>query len=525
MRAARLVLIAGLITCVAPAARAQEGDARPAFDRAADAAVLDLAEPSARDALAASLEDAGRNWGELARALELLEGGEREAAVWLVNGAPHLDRLEMTAETLVEHVRYAFRARAEMPHAVPDDMFRPYILTYRIEEEPVEPWRRELYDRYGPLAKAAGGVRDAAGAVNRDLAKRLTERDREFFGPRQSPLLTLRSGSGTEAEIAILACAIMKAIGIPSRQASVAALGSEPEGASWIEIFDGDGWLPLYPLEPEALGDFGRIERGRPENVTVVATRSAFESLLVTERYTDTGAVELSFVADGEAAAGYEHFSVSVLNRGALVPLDDLEAVADDDGRFEATLGDGRYVLLAGARDAAGDPFVRMREIQVEPGGRYVVAFDVTPGGRDEGLDPDLARAVGEVIEAVVLFDLGSEPDVRMLPLIAGALARRSTNVSTRYVSVGTPTGSAPLAEEILPPGSDVLTLRPGEASYTEPGGRTLAVPAESDGLPVVALFDRRTGARVFTHAGYDLNIDRRLSEAIDACLRGPTEE
>lgn len=522
MGAGRLFAIAIVFAAcaVSAPATASEIDGDPLFDPAADLEVLELADPAERAALASSLEDAGRNWGELARALELLQGEERAAAVWLVNGAPHLDRLEMTSETLVEHVRYAFRARDEMPYAIPDDKFRPYILTYRIEEEPVDPWRRELYDRYGQLAVTAGGITEAARAVNLDLAERVSEREREFFGPRQSPLMTLRSGSGTEAEIAILACAIMKAVGIPSRQASIRALGSESDGANWVEIFEGKAWVPLYPLEPGAFGDFGHIERDHPENVTVVATRSAFESVLVTENYTDTGVVEFSFVEDGEAAAGYEHFSVSVLNRGALVPLDALEAVADEDGRFEATLGDGRYVLLAGVRDALGNPFVRMREMKVGPGGRHVVAFDVTPGDREAGLDPELARSMGEVLEAVVLFDLGSEPDVRMLPLIAGALARRSANVVARYVSIGAPVEGSVSPGEILPPGASVVALEAGETSYTVPGGRTIAIPAGSGDRPVVAVFDRETGAQVLTHAGFDLNIDRRLSEAIDAHLK-----
>jgi len=516
---ARLSITVAIFAVCAASAPAYGGEAS-LFDPVADRAVLDLADPSQRDELASTLEDAGRNWGELVRALELLEDEERDAAVWLLNGAPHLDRLEMTAETLVEHVRYAFRAREEMPYAIPDDKFRPYILTYRIEEEPVDPWRKELYDRYGPLATAAGGITEAARAVNLDLADRVSEREREFFGPRQSPLLTLGSGSGTEAEIAILACAVMKAIGIPSRQASVRALGSEPEGASWVEIFDGTAWLPLYPLEPGALGDFGRLERGHPENVTVVATRSAFESVLVTEDYTETGVIDFSFVADGEPAAGYEHFSVSVLNRGALVPLDALDAAADEDGRFEAVLGNGRYVLLAGVRDADGNPFVRMREIAVEPGGRHVVAFDVTPGDRSEGLDPELARSIGEVLEAVVLFDLANEPDVRMLPLIAGALARRSANVAARYVSIGEAGDGETKLDGILPTDAPVTALPAGETSYETPGGGAIAVPMDSDDRPVVVVFDRETGARVLTHAGYDLNIDRRLSEAIDAHLK-----
>jgi hypothetical protein len=514
------VTVLAVLAIAAAAAPEEPGAAEGSlFDPAASAELLELVDPPDRDALSSALEDAGRNWSELAQAVRTLEGEERAAAVWLLDGAPHLDRLEMTAETLIEHVRYAFRARDEMPYAIPEDKFRPYILTYRIEEEPVEPWRRELFDLYGPVAEGEGEIVAAARAVNRDLAGRVSERDREFFGPRQSPLLTLRSGSGTEAEIAILACAAMKAIGIPSRQASVRALGAESGGASWIEILDGESWLPLYPLEPDAFGDFGHAERDHPDNVTVVATRSAFEQVLVTEEYTETGVIDVSFVADGKPAAEFEHFSISVLNRGALVPLDALEAVADEDGRFSATLGDGRYVVLAGARDASGNPFVTLREVDLEPGEARVVAFDVTPEGR-VGLDPAVARSVGRVLEAVVLLDLRREPDVRMLPLIAGALSRRSENVAASYVSLGTPPEGLEEAVKALPRGASVVALGAEAMSYTSPGGAVVEVPDDPSEQPLVALFDLDTEAAVMIHRGYDLNIDRKLSDAIDARLQ-----
>jgi hypothetical protein len=271
------------------------------------------------------------------------------------------------------------------------------------------------------------------------------------------------------------------------------------------------------------LGDFGRVERDRPENVTVVATRSAFERVLVTEEYTETGVIDLSFVAGGEPAGGYEHFSVSVLNRGALVPLDALEAEADDAGRFRATVGDGRYVVLAGVRDAAGNPSVTMRDVVVGPGARRVIAFDVTPEAGDLRLDPEEARSLGEVIEAVVLFDLGNEPDVRMLPLIAGALSPRSANVAATYVSVGSSEEETAPIEELLPPGASTVRLGGGEPSYVTQRGAVIDVPA-SGGSPVVALFESESGTEILTVSGYDLNIDRRLSDAIDGHLTELTQ-
>jgi len=469
------------------------------FDPETSAWALELAADDARTEFAASLEDAGRNWTELAAAVSSLEGEEREAAVWLINGMPHLDRLEMTSRTLVEHVSFAHRSRDEMPYPVPEEMFRPYILTYRIEEEPVEPWRRELFELFAPIAEREGTVKSTARAINAELAGMVEEREREFFGPRQSPILTLRSGRGTEAEISILACAAMKAVGIPSRQTRIRAFGEEDGGTSWIEVFDGEVWLPLYPLEPEAFGDPAHLERDHAGNVTAVASRSAFEHVLVTESYTETGTVAISFVSAGEPAGGFEHFAVSVWNEGALVPLDELEAVADDEGRFSAVVGEGTYVVQAGVRDGRGNPFVMMRETVIAAGETTFVAFDVTLEGRGAGPDRVLADGLGQVLGALVVHDVEGEPSRRMLPLIRGTLDRREANVAVTYL--------------VVDDAGDVRT----EEALSVLGGAGLG---ESDGeLPVVHLYELATNEVILHQEGYDLNIGRALEIAVDARL------
>ena len=100
-----ICLVAAVAWTHAASGQAAGGAAEGLFDPSADGAVLELAPEAERDALASSLADAGRNWVELARALTALEEGERASCAWLVNHMPHLDRIEMKAETLIEHVR------------------------------------------------------------------------------------------------------------------------------------------------------------------------------------------------------------------------------------------------------------------------------------------------------------------------------------------------------------------------------------------------------------------------------------
>jgi hypothetical protein len=520
-----LALLVALLLTAASAAPVSSGapdDGFDLFDADANRDLLQLVGEEERDDLSASLEDAGRNWSELASAIRDLADDQREAAVWLINRMPHLDRLEMTSEILKEHVVYAFSVREEMPYEVPDDMFRPYVLTYRVEEEPVERWRRALYERFAERALVAGDVRSAARAINGELSGLLEERDREFFGPRQGPLFTLASGKGTESEISILTSAALKAVGIPSREARVRALGEQEGGASWVEVFDGELWIPLYPLAPEAFADFGHVEREHAHNVTVVSTRSAFERSLVTENYTDAGTLELTFLREGAPAPRYEHFSIGVLNRGSIVPLDELEAQADDQGEFAATLGEGRYVLVAGVRDGLGNPFIMMSEVALAPGETRVVAFDVTD--RDRAGTPDLAmrEKLGPVLTAWVGFDLDSEPSVRMLPLILRALRSRAANVRSSFQYLGSDRQRLEEALPLLGAETQVTTLAPGDVGhYPDEDGDAVTIGPGGAPLPVVRIHARSGGTLVFESTGYDLNIDRAIVAAIDGYLAG----
>lgn len=518
-RAAVALALAGL--CAATAfGGGPPGTDPECFDPTRDGDVLALVSAESRTALEESLQDAGRNWTELAEAVGSLDGEQRESCVWLINTMPHLDRLEMTAATLTEHVVYAYRTLEDMPYDVPEDKFRPYILTYRIEQEPVEAWRASLFERFAPVAERERSAEGTARAINEELAAAVTKREREFFGPRQPPLFTLASGRGTEAEISILACAAMKAVGIPSRQVSVPALGSEEGGASWVEVFTGERWLPLYPLEPEAFGDFGHIEEEHWRNVTIAVTQSAFERVLVTEDYTETGTIELSFVTGGRPAAGFEHFAVSVLNRGALAPLDELEAVADDSGRFSAVVGNGRYVVQAGIRDKDGNSFVMMEDVILVPGATRALAFDVSPGGRERRLDPEELKEFEGAVAVWVAFDLESEPCRRMLPLIASALRRRAGQIDATFAYMGTDPDNADDARGILGSSAMIRVLRdPSEWYYLdERGGRHPIGPGAAE-LPVVRVYRRHGGDLILHSEGYDLNIERRMSDGIDDYL------
>jgi peroxiredoxin len=343
-----------------------------------DSSLLALAPDSLRPAFAEALADAGQNWFELAFAVATVQPDRRAEAVWLINSMPHLDRLEMTRAVLIEHIEYALIGMTAFKYRAPDSLFRDYILTYRISDEPVTAWRKLLHTRFARAVRKSKTPADAARIVNRWLAGHIRPVKRGFFGPMKSPELVLSSGSGTNEEIAVLAAAILKSIGVPSRRVKVPWLGAQDNDASWLEVHSEGRWLPCYPLEPTAFGDFRWLEREHRNNITVAVATSAFDQQLVTQNYTAGARVRIRMAASGVPLPGFEGFAVSVFNAGAWRPLDELNTITDSLGTFDCFLGDGHYLLVAGQRDPRGDPYVVTRELEVKPYAAVDITLDLT---------------------------------------------------------------------------------------------------------------------------------------------------
>lgn len=343
-----------------------------------DSFLLALAPDSLRPAFGEALADAGQNWHEPAFAVATAQPDRRDEVIWLINSMPHLDRLEVTRSVLLEHVEYAHIGMTAFKYRAPDSLFRDYILAYRISDEPVTAWRKLLYDRFAPMVEKAETSADAARIVNRWLAGNVRSAKRGFFGPMKSPELVLSSGSGTNEEIAVLAAAILKSIGVPSRRVKVPWLGAQDSDASWLEVYSEGKWLPCYPLEPRAFGNFGWLEREHDDNVTVAVATSAFEQQLVTPSYTAGAQVRVRLNASGRPLTEFGNFAFSVFNAGAWRPLDELNTVTDSSGTFDCFLGNGHYLLVAGQRDPRGNPYLVTRELEVEPHRTQDITLDLT---------------------------------------------------------------------------------------------------------------------------------------------------
>lgn len=298
------------------------------------------------------------NLAETARAVQAappaLAGQVRE---FLTRTDPK-DLLAVTAPEAAADAELALAARDQaraMGLTYDEETFQTQVAAGRIEYEPFSFWRKEL----APLArKLRGASLDETARGVAALVQGLPAVPPSFLGPRLRPQDAARAGFVTgPADRAILACALLRAAGIPARFL---------EEWGMVEYFDGTKHRPLHPEKP-----------GRPGDREATALSRAY--------YADRGGLSLRLLQDGQPLSDREapYFRAFTLSR--FNPQGFFEALEHGvDGRYdqearryEVQVPPGRYWIFAARRNGSGEPHVRMVPVDIPPGGE-ALALDVS---------------------------------------------------------------------------------------------------------------------------------------------------
>ena len=495
------------------------------------------------DSLMNALKDAGTNWVSLAKAIVSVDGKKQEDLLWQIMQMPHLDRLEATPEILLEHLEYAYMATTAFAYKVPDDMFRQYILVYRIGDEPLTLWRKMIFERFKDMA--GNTPTETAKNVNEWVFDNVKERYRGIYGPRQAPDQVLGIGLGSSTDIANLTTAILKALGVPARSARCSYFGEQSGGASWVEIYDGETWVPLYPDDPDSFGDFGKFEKENPHNVTVVATTNAFSALQITSNYTKTGAIELNFFRHGLKQKDFEHYTIAVYNDGGWIPLDDLgfdleesRMSTGDEAASQHILGDGTYLVEAGVRVKDGSVYVFTKQIELKAGDVVPLDIILDPPIGDLDRKDLVARELDELPEwelpafdregifnsklayiskysVIAIFDLHGEPCQRMIPTLTSLKNFKKAKIKVWGIHAG-PVDEAELRKFIDENGIDFPIILDESGKVSEAFGlnRRKDDDKHFNSLPSILLLYKGMDLLLWQE-GYELGIAGYIQDMV----------
>ncbi len=181
---------------------------------------------------------------------------EREAMQFLYAYMPYSDLADYTPDFFLDQVRYAFTAREQMPwgKAIPEDIFRHFVLVYRVNNENLDTARMAFYHALKERVQDMT-MEQAALEVNHWCHEHVAYRAAD--SRTSAPLATMRTSLGRCGEESTFAVTALRSVGIPARQCYTPRWAHCDDNHAWVEVWvanpDGNGgeWKFLGACEPD----------------------------------------------------------------------------------------------------------------------------------------------------------------------------------------------------------------------------------------------------------------------------------
>lgn len=222
--------------------------------------------------------------------------------------------------------------------------YENYVLTPRVEYEPLSFWRPLLQKKFGK--QDLRNREKTLHKINRFVAA-LPEMERGFFGPVMTPEQVMRAGRGTDKAKRIFTCAALRSTGIPSRY--------NPE-YNFVEYLSKDSWKPLFPDHPQQLG----------------RSNSTAESK---NYFGPSARVDINFVFNSTKLTGkglqyFKDFSIAEYTKKGyyrVLKHSIRGSFPSNSTKCRIYLPAGQYWLFAGKRNTYGEPTVTAHKFRARP--------------------------------------------------------------------------------------------------------------------------------------------------------------
>ncbi|MDR0969210.1 MAG: transglutaminase domain-containing protein [Lentimicrobiaceae bacterium] len=181
---------------------------------------------------------------------------EREALEFLYAYMPYSDLADYDGAYFLDQVRYAFKARDYFSwgKTIPEDIFRHFVLVYRVNNENLDTARRVIFNEIKDRVKDLS-MYDAALEVNHWCHEKVTYRPSD--GRTSSSLATIKTAFGRCGEESTFTVTAMRAVGIPARQCYTPRWAHTDDNHAWVEVWVDGKWYFMGACEPDAALNMG----------------------------------------------------------------------------------------------------------------------------------------------------------------------------------------------------------------------------------------------------------------------------
>lgn len=290
--------------------------------------------------------------------LDTLSCMEREAMEFLYAYMPLSDLADYEPSFYLQQVRYAFKAREEMAWGkdIPEDVFRHFVLVYRVNNENLDTARmvfyRELKERVQGMT-----MEEAALEVNHWCHEHVAYRASD--SRTSAPLATMKTSLGRCGEESTFTVTALRAVGIPARQCYTPRWAHCDDNHAWVEVFVDGEWKFLGACEPDPRLNMGWFSvpstrcmmvhtkafgkyKGDEE---VVKRTSLYSELNLLSHYAPTRRVTVTAVDENDQPMEGAQVKFKLYNYAEYYTLADV--TTDKEGKASLTTGLGDLLIWA----------------------------------------------------------------------------------------------------------------------------------------------------------------------------------
>lgn len=201
---------------------------------------------------------AGSRSEQLFAGMDTLDIETREALEFLYAYMPYSDLADYDQAFYLQQVRAAFKARESFAWGkkVPEDIFRHFVLVYRVNNENLDTARLLMQRELAPRLEGLS-MYEAALEVNHWCHEHVAYRASD--GRTSAPLATMRTSLGRCGEESTFAVTALRSVGIPARQCYTPRWAHCDDNHAWVEVYiaDSNKWYFMGACEPDAELDMG----------------------------------------------------------------------------------------------------------------------------------------------------------------------------------------------------------------------------------------------------------------------------
>lgn len=290
---------------------------------------------------------------------------KREALEFLYAYMPLSDLADYDGDFFLGQVDAAFNARDyfDWGKKIPDDIFRHFVLVYRVNNENLDTARQvffeELKDRVKNLT-----MEQAVLEVNHWCHEKVTYRGTD--GRTSSPLALAKTSWGRCGEESTFTTAALRAVGIPARQCYTPRWVHTDDNHAWVEAWVDGKWHYIGACEPEPELDvawfsapvkrammvhtnvFGLYNGPEEKNVQT----GLYSVINLLGNYTATRDVKVKVVDEAGKPVAGATVNFNVYNYAEFYPV--AKSITKEDGSASIVSGMGDILVWANKDDIYG---------------------------------------------------------------------------------------------------------------------------------------------------------------------------